>query len=344
VLDALVEVIRRYLALPDGAAEALALWIVHTYMFEHWAHTPRLLITSPGPGMGKTVLMTLLRHLCTRGDYFSSATEAAILRYMDEHDAEPHTLLFDEADTFFLGKSQLKNVINASFERGRALLSVPTANGGWKTEVLSARAPIGIAGIGSNWIWPALRDRSVEIKMRKKLPTEHVEKFGVENEQALKAMGQLIANWVKQNADALRTAQVEMPPGVGNRDADKWRPLITIGTIAGGRWLKLAKETCQKFVGSQPAKSSGGALVSACASVFSTGPHDQMFTDDLIKGLNAMPDQPWTKGSPLDVISLARLLRPYDITPSRLSIDGVQRRGYRRTQFEGQHGAAETDK
>ncbi len=48
LLDALVETFARYLALPAGAPDALALWAMHTHVYDAFEHTPRLNITAPG--------------------------------------------------------------------------------------------------------------------------------------------------------------------------------------------------------------------------------------------------------------------------------------------------------
>lgn len=337
LLDDLTAVFKRFLVLPDGAADMMALWAVHTHAFDACTHSPRLLLTSPEPGCGKTVAVTLLKHLSARAEYFSSAREAAVLRYMDKHKAQPRTLLFDEADTFFADKPTLKSTLNASYERGRALINVPTDAGGWDPSVFSLRAPVAIAGIGGGWLWPALSDRSVEVKMRKRRRDEQIEAFGPEHERKLKALAKRAAQWASANITALRTAKPEMPNGVINRDADKWRPLVAVADRAGGRWPKLARQLCQRFVGQRPDVSNGVALIAACAAIFRERGSEELFTDDLLKALNDLPDQPWADDDgefALDDIALPRLLRPYGIKPTRLSINGVQRRGYRRVQFK----------
>jgi hypothetical protein len=68
--DALLDELRnhftRYVVLPDEADVALALWVLHTWIFECFDVTPYLAITSPTPRCGKTVLMTMLYWLCCR--------------------------------------------------------------------------------------------------------------------------------------------------------------------------------------------------------------------------------------------------------------------------------------
>ena len=47
LLDNLSATFKRFLVLPDGAAEALALWVLHTHCFEAVYYTPYLNINSP---------------------------------------------------------------------------------------------------------------------------------------------------------------------------------------------------------------------------------------------------------------------------------------------------------
>ena len=56
LLDSLCQHLKRYVVLPEHAAEALALWILHTWVFECFDITPYLSITSPTKRCGKTVL------------------------------------------------------------------------------------------------------------------------------------------------------------------------------------------------------------------------------------------------------------------------------------------------
>ena len=53
LLDELVAVLRRYVVLPDGAAEAMALWVLHTHTIESAEITPRLALLSPEKRCGK---------------------------------------------------------------------------------------------------------------------------------------------------------------------------------------------------------------------------------------------------------------------------------------------------
>lgn len=89
---------------------ATALWCLHSHVFKQFAVTPRLALTSPVRGCGKTTLLALLALLTARGRRDDSTTAAALLRLIDR---EQGTLLLDEADNLNLGRdSILRAVVN----------------------------------------------------------------------------------------------------------------------------------------------------------------------------------------------------------------------------------------
>jgi hypothetical protein len=66
LLDQIVACLREYLVLPSGSAEIIALWVLHTHVFDCFAITPRLAITSPEKGCGKTTLLDVINELVAR--------------------------------------------------------------------------------------------------------------------------------------------------------------------------------------------------------------------------------------------------------------------------------------
>ncbi|HEY8441322.1 MAG TPA: hypothetical protein VIK79_07730, partial [Xanthobacteraceae bacterium] len=74
LLDEITAAVRRYVLLEQGAAEAIALWIVHTHCFDGFAISPRLAITSPVMRCGKTTLLEVLSCLVRRPMTTANAT------------------------------------------------------------------------------------------------------------------------------------------------------------------------------------------------------------------------------------------------------------------------------
>jgi hypothetical protein len=113
-----------FLLLPPHAAEALALWTVHTYGFDLRDVTPYLGIQSIEPGCGKTTLLNVLAELTNNALSTSNISRSAFFRAIDE--MKP-TLLIDEADTFLPGNDGLRGILNAGYKKKGAyvLRAVP---------------------------------------------------------------------------------------------------------------------------------------------------------------------------------------------------------------------------
>src|SRR5262245_30940330 len=104
----------RYVALPEHADVALALYVLHTYVFQHFDITPYLAITSPTRRCGKTVLMTLLYWLCHRGKKSDSMSKAAIYRSVEN---EKPTLVLDEVGWILDKGDDRQGILCGGFER-----------------------------------------------------------------------------------------------------------------------------------------------------------------------------------------------------------------------------------
>jgi putative DNA primase/helicase len=63
VATALAASLKRYVVLSDAAADAIALWILHTWLVDKFTITPRLAITSPTKGCGKTTVLRFLNQV-----------------------------------------------------------------------------------------------------------------------------------------------------------------------------------------------------------------------------------------------------------------------------------------
>ncbi len=119
LLDALADTYRRFVSLPDGGAEALALWILFTYALEAFDVAPILALCSPLKRCGKTTTEDLTTALAHRPLAAANLTVAALYRTV-EHWAP--TLIVDEADTFLLTNLALRGVLNSGHTRATAFV------------------------------------------------------------------------------------------------------------------------------------------------------------------------------------------------------------------------------
>ena len=84
LLGSMSAAIKRYVVLPDHLAVAAALWVLHTYLLDVIYITPRVAITSPEKGCGKTTLLDVLAHLVWRPLPAANATAAALFRAVEK--------------------------------------------------------------------------------------------------------------------------------------------------------------------------------------------------------------------------------------------------------------------
>jgi hypothetical protein len=110
LLNGITSLVTRYAILPKHAAEALALWIIHTYAFELRDVTTYLALESPVRRCGKTTLLNILSRLVNRPLVAANVSPPALYRAIEE--LRP-TLMIDEADTFLKPNDELIGILNA---------------------------------------------------------------------------------------------------------------------------------------------------------------------------------------------------------------------------------------
>jgi len=103
-------ILHRYVILPAGAASALVLWIMGTYLFNAFCIFAKLLITSPEKRCGKSTLLEIFFALVFKSLTASNISAAAIFRVIEL--VQP-TLLIDEADTFLNTNDEMRGIINS---------------------------------------------------------------------------------------------------------------------------------------------------------------------------------------------------------------------------------------
>src|SRR4030067_297571 len=117
VLDELVTTLQTFIVLPDGAAEAAALWLLHAHAHAAFRVSAVLAITSPEKRCGKTTALALLQRLTPRPLPAANITAAALFRAVEKW--RP-TLLIDEADTFLRDSDELRGGLHSGQPRDGA--------------------------------------------------------------------------------------------------------------------------------------------------------------------------------------------------------------------------------
>jgi hypothetical protein len=333
-LDEVRAFIGRFCALPtEHAYTATALWAAHAHVLDAFDSTPRLAFLSPEPGSGKTRALEILTLLVPWPMHAVNATPAALFRSVADK-ASRRTILFDEIDTIFGPKAkeheELRGLLNAGHRRSG--VAYRCVGQGTKQVVMEfpAFAAVALAGLGK--LPDTILTRSVVIRMRRRAPDEHVEPYRarVHEPEGWKLRG-LLADWTTTVADRLTGYWPAMPPGVTDRPADVWEPLLAIADAAGGPWPARARGACAWLVRDNADRgiSLGIRLLADLRDIFDGA--RALPTEDILTRLHALDAAPWAdlKGQPLDPRGLARLLDPYDIYPGKVKVAGRALQGYR---------------
>lgn len=331
LLDEVVEVFRRYTVLPDGAAEALALWVLHAHAQEAAQVSPRLAICSPEKRCGKTVTLTLLGGLTPRPLPTANITPAALFRTIE---AACPTLLIDEADTFFHGNNELRGILNSGHGRANAFV-VRTVGDDFEPRRFRTWAPVAIACIGR--LPDTLEDRSIMLPMRRKRKDEAVTKLRVDRLDDLKELARRAARWALDNVNELKTADPAVPDGLHDRAADNWRPLLAIADAASGSWPDTARRVCLKLSRSTDRPSVNVQLLEDIRHLFHILRADRISSNDLCSHLAAIEDRPWgelKRGKAITPNQLARRLKAFDVEPKGIRVGDKTPKGYELASFQ----------
>lgn len=328
----LTQAIRRHVVIPEAAGLAVALWVIHSYVFDVSLITPRLTISSPEKGCGKTTLLDVLHALVARPLMTANASPAAVFRIIEQ--SRP-TLLIDEADASLKENEELRGILNSGHRKGGSVIR--TVGDNHEPRAFSTWGPVAIALIGQ--LPDTLQDRSVVITMRRRKSDEQIEQFRADRVANLHKLARMAARWGKDNRDLLAKADPTIPDGIFNRTADNWRPLMAIADMIGGNVPEHARKAALELVKSGDADiiSFRVQLLTDIRTVFNERRVDRIPSQELVNALNDTEGHPWAewgKGKGLIANSLARLLKPFQISPGSIRFnDGTTPKGYKREQF-----------
>jgi putative DNA primase/helicase len=335
LLNAISIAIRRHVVMPDHAADAAALWVVHTYLLDCFGISPRLAITSPEKGCGKTTALDVLSHLIFRPLPTANASAAAIFRVVE---SQRPTLLIDEADTFLPENEELRGILNSGHRQGGYVVRTVVVGEDFEPRAFSTYSACAIALIGR--LPGTLADRSVPIQLRRRRADEAIEAFRFDRTEHLDQIARKVARWAADNVDRIRGADPHMPAGVFNRTADNWRPLLAIADVAGGEWPARARRAIQ-CAGAGDDESVRVLLLADIRAIFTERDVDRLSSMELVGALIGIEDRPWAewkRGKPISANGVARLLAPFGIAPGTIRKGDETPKGYQLAQFEDAFG------
>lgn len=328
VATSLAAAIKTYAVLPDVAADTIALWILQTWLLDNFYIAPRLAITSPTKGCGKTTVLRLLCKLTRRPLKSGSISPAALFRAIEQ--LQP-TLILDENEKYLEPGSDLHALLNEGHCRadGNVLRVL-----GEKQELRLFNTFGAVAFARNGRIPDDLELRSIVIEMQRRRPDESLSELRDDRCEHLKNLARMCARF----ADDCHIGDYD--PDMGgliNRVADNWRPLFAIADVIGFDWPKRIREACAGLA-PREGESTGPMALADIRTTFDEKAVDRLACLDLCEALAAIEGRPWAEwgrsNKPITPNQLARLLKPFGVIPGNLRIGGRIVKGYYRHQFE----------
>jgi hypothetical protein len=312
----------------------VALWVIHTYVYDRFLHTPRLLLDSHEPGCGKTALGHLVEVLANSTNFVSSASPAVI--YHTLRKAQGTTFILDEIENSRLWAVDrlLLNVFDAGHRKGGVVKRVI------KNEVVEfpVFAPLMMMGVREKRFPPQLLSRSINIHMeRHRDGSDEVDP----DDPKFASVRAVLSQWAN---GFQRPEKCELPRGlVGREGADNWRCLIEIAATLD----YLATASAVASVMYRPMTNLVVRLLWDIFRVFEACAVDALWVEDLLTALHQLPDARWDEvgldegAAPrkLNRADLLLLLRKKGIRTRSVwkQLDNGQResrRGFYRKDFE----------
>jgi hypothetical protein len=332
--------VRRFCVLPDEhSLTAVTLWTAHAHMVQSFHTTPRLILSSPEAGSGKTRVLEILDLLVPESLFTCNASPAAIFRTLS---VKQITLLFDEVDAVWSKRGQddthedLRSLLNAGYKRGA---SIPRCVGPHHdVKTFPVFCAVALAGLGD--MPDTIMTRAVIVRMRRRAPGETLEPFRSRtHEPEGRQLRERLAAWAACVGEATGSSWPSLPEGLADRPAEVWEPLLAVADTAGGQWPVIAREACSALCKAAQDRrvSLGVRLLSDLRIVF--GDADAMHSESAIEGLvsgdDLDEDAPWSDlhGRPLGKRALASMLAKYGVKPTKVRIGARVLQGYRRADL-----------
>lgn len=330
LLNRLSARLKRHMVITDAQADVIALWILHTYVYRLFRHTPRLAVISPEKRCGKSTLLELLELLCCNPLKTDSASEAAIFRTVDSQ--QSITLVMDELDSSMPTQSGLRNVLNSGFVASGQSLRCVKANDDHAPKSFKTFCPVAMASIGD--LPDTVMDRAVRIGLRRKTDVETVERIRPHRED----IGQLreaIAGWAA-GIDLSKHLDPPIPGVFGDRQADISVPLLAVADAAGGKWSERARAALADLFQFAEEESDAAKLLADIRNIFGEEGATKLSSGAICDALGKLEHRPWAEfrgGTVISKPQLAHLLAPFGISPINMRNGQEVVKGYERDAF-----------
>lgn len=332
----ILHIVKSHIVCNDAVAIAITLWIFFSWCIDVAYIAPIAWINAPEKRCGKTQLATLMGRMSKRSIMASNVSQSALFRTIERY--KP-TFVIDEADSFFHGDMDLKNIINCGFSRDNPYVwrCVGDNHEPIPFDVFGAKIISGIGKLPST-----VMDRSISLTLRRALPTDKRQRVKDIPKATTETIKAKLARWADDNMDKVATSKPKLPETIYNREFDTWEILFQIADTLGDDWLKLITNACLAITQTDSKEpSENEELLSDIKAIFELQAVDSMATRDLLTALIGADSDGLTKrwatsnkGQPMTDRQLAKRLKDFEIKSSKINKPNeTQKRGYYLADF-----------
>ena len=332
----ILHIVKSHIVCNDAVAIAITLWIFFSWCIDVAYIAPIAWINAPEKRCGKTQLATLMGRMSKRSIMASNVSQSALFRTIERY--KP-TFVIDEADSFFHGDMDLKNIINCGFSRDNPYVwrCVGDNHEPIPFDVFGAKIISGIGKLPST-----VMDRSISLTLRRALPTEKRQRVKDIPKATTETIKAKLARWADDNMDRVATSKPKLPETIYNREFDTWEILFQIADTLGDDWLKLVTNACLAITQTDSKEpSENEELLTDIKAIFELQAVDSMATRDLLTALIGADSDGLTKrwatsnkGQPMTDRQLAKRLKDFEIKSSKINKPNeTQKRGYYLADF-----------
>jgi hypothetical protein len=355
LLDRIDDVLANYITMTDVHRTAVVLWTANTHVYRVRDVVPYLHLVSATPQSGKTRIFQVIEPIVCNGEVNIGSTEAVIFRTI-EAAGGLLTLLLDEVDDYYATPTPENGAVRAILRSGyKKRAFVRRCEGeNFTPRRYSTFCPKAFAGV-RDLLDPALRERCIIIRQQKRREDEPVgdlqdESYGPWG----RLIGEAFVEWAPHAATVLADWQPDLPPGVRDRNAELWRPLLAIAELAGQTWTGRCRDAIRALVKDVPENQDVRVLLLTAFHDMFTDMGDKVCSAVALELLIERETEPWGKWWAADVqrtrkaredgdhrayaakatAGLASMLRPFGILPKPVRLGAGMLKGYDRADFE----------
>jgi hypothetical protein len=336
LLQEIVDLIERHVALQRYQTVAIAVWILSSYLYDSFNIFARLGILSPMKRCGKTTLLETIAGICNKPLPTANISAAAVFRTLETYCP---TLMIDEAD-ILLGRdpnSELIGILNSGHIRSACVIRL--VGDTHEPQRFSVWSPVIFASI-RDLPNDALMDRTLAIRLERRKQEEKLQKLPITHKEDCAVLRSRLLKWANDNEAIVKASHI-LPPEIANdRAMDNWLPLFTVAGLASDYWQTEVEASYKALNQYTDDEALHNLLLKDIRAIFeqeqNAGKSEKISSSKMITHLLRLEHRPWGEiqhGRSLTAHSLAKMLKDFQIEPKVFRDGEKTSRGYAAEMF-----------